>query len=248
MSLPIVLISGWGMPATVLEPLAQELDGDGRVSVVQLPGLVSEPGAHYDWQALLNYIDLHLLETPAVLVGWSLGGTLGALYASQNPEKVASLVTLGTNPCFVRNDDWPEAMLPATFSSFYAGMQEDPKGTIQQFSMLCSMGNSNQKALMRDLSEQTQDVDLEPAILLGMLKLLGESNVRSQFSDLRCPVIHCFGKQDALVPADVAQRIENAYPAHAVNLFNGGHCFFLDDETGITRQVVELVSRLCNRD
>ncbi|AMO54783.1 hypothetical protein GZ77_19410 [Endozoicomonas montiporae] len=247
MSLPIVLISGWGMPATVLEPLAQELDGDGRACVVQLPGLVEEPGARYGWQELMGYLDLHLLETPVVLVGWSLGGTLAALYASQNPDKVAGVVTLGTNPCFVRNDDWPQAMLPATFSSFYAGMEEDPKATIQQFSMLCSMGNSNQKALMRELATLTEDVDLEPAILLGMLKLLGESNVRSQFADLRCPVIHCFGRQDALVPADVAQRIEQEFPAHAVNVFNGGHTFFLDNETGITRQVAELVTRLCTR-
>lgn len=248
MSLPIVLISGWGMPATVLEPLAQEMDGDGRVSVVQLPGLVSEPGVEYGWQELLNYLDLHLLETPVIMVGWSLGGTLGALYASQSPDKVAGLVTLGTNPCFVRNDDWPEAMLPATFSSFYAGMQEDPEATIQQFSMLCSMGNGNQKELMRELATLTKEVDLEPAILLGMLKLLGESNVRSQFADIRCPVIHCFGKQDALVPVDVAARVGQEYHAHAVNCFNGGHSFFLDEKSGNIRMVADLVTRLCNRD
>ena len=247
MSLPIVLISGWGMPATVLEPLAQEMDGDGRVSVVQLPGLVSEPGASYGWQELLSYLDLHLLETPVVIVGWSLGGTLGALYASQNPDKVAGLVTLGTNPCFVRNDDWPEAMLPATFSSFYAGMEEDAEATIQQFSMLCAMGNGNQKDIIRELSTLTRDVDLEPAILLGMLKLLGESNIRSQFADIRCPVIHCYGKQDALVPIDVATRVEQEYRVHAVNSFNGGHSFFLDEHSGNTRMVADLVSCLCNR-
>lgn len=100
---------------------------------------------------------------------------------------------------------------------------------------------------MHEFGTLTTDVDLEPAILLGMLKLLGDSNVRSQFADIRCPVIHCFGKDDALVPSDVAERMEREYQGHAVNVFNGGHSFFLDNETGITRQVVQLVSRLCNR-
>ena len=247
MSLPIVLISGWGMPATALEPLAQKLDGDGRVSVIQLPGLVNEPGAQYSWQDLLRYIDLHLLETPVVLVGWSMGGILGALYASQNPDKVAGLVTLATNPCFVRTGDWSEGMLPATFSSFYEGMQDDPNNTLQQFAMLCSMGNTNQKALMQQMGALAKDVDQDIELLKSLLKLLGDSNVCSQYSDLRCPVIHCFGHHDTLVPVDVSERIAKSYPSHAVNVFNGGHAFFLDNDTGITGEVAELISRLGNR-
>lgn len=248
MSLPVVLISGWAMPATVLEPLAKALDGDGRASVVQLPGLVEEPRAQYDWKALLSYLDLHLLETPVILVGWSLGGTLATIYASQNPDKVAGVVNLGSNPCFVRNDDWTEAMLPQTFESFYAGMKEDPAGTIQQFSMLCSMGNGNRKTLLNELMRATQqDMDIDAPILLQLLELLGKSDVRSQLGDIRCPVVHCFGKSDALVPGDVAQRIERDYAGHNVHLMEGGHCFFLDENSGALQQVVDQVARLCHR-
>ncbi|MGI9274631.1 MAG: alpha/beta fold hydrolase [Endozoicomonas sp.] len=247
MSLPIVLVSGWSMPAAVLEPLAQELDGDGRVSVVQLPGLVSEPERTYDWKALLEYLELHLLETPAVLVGWSLGGTLATIYASQNPDKVAALVTLGSNPCFVRNDEWPDAMLGETFTSFYQGMQQEPENTIQQFSMLCSMGNSNRKEMILRLQAAAAEAELEPGVLLSLLKLLGTTDVRSQLADIRCPVVHCLGKDDALVPAAAAAVIEKSYPGHRVQLMNGGHSFFLDETSGALRQVVDLIVRLCNR-
>ncbi|WP_051786051.1 alpha/beta fold hydrolase [Endozoicomonas numazuensis] len=247
MSLPIVLVSGWAMPATVMEPLAEALDGDGRVSVVQLPGLVWER-KKYDWKQLLDYLDMHLLETPVILIGWSLGGTLASIYASQNPDKVAGLVTLGCNPCFVRNQDWSEAMLPQTFESFYAGMQEDSAATVDQFSLLCSMGNSNRKEVAKNLqSAVRRDADLESTILLQLLKLLGASDVRSQLADIRCPVVHCFGKDDALVPSDTGKRIEQDYPAHNVLMMEGGHCFFLDHSTGAIRQVADQVNRLCNR-
>ncbi|WP_252178208.1 alpha/beta fold hydrolase [Endozoicomonas sp. 4G] len=247
MSLPIVLISGWGMPATVMEPLASALDGDGRVSVVQLPGLVRERRT-FDWRQLLDYLDMHLLDTPAVLVGWSLGGTLAAIYASQNPDKVAGLVTLACNPCFVRNQDWSEAMLPQTFDSFYAGMQEDYTATVDQFSLLCSMGNSNRKDVAKYLQNAVRrDADLEPTILLQLLQLLGASDVRSQLADIRCPVLHCFGRDDALVPMDTGNRMEQDYPGHKVLMMAGGHCFFLDQSSGAIEQLADQVNRLCNR-
>lgn len=247
MSLPIVLVSGWAMPATVMEPLASALDGDGRVSVVQLPGLVRERRT-FDWRQLLDYLDMHLLDTPVILVGWSLGGTLASIYASQHPDKVAGLVTLGCNPCFVRNQDWPEAMLPQTFDSFYAGMQEDPVATVEQFSMLCSMGNSNRKDVAKHLQRAIcRDADLESTILLQLLNLLGASDVRSQLADIRCPVLHCFGRDDALVPISTAVRVEQDYPGHKVLMMSGGHCFFLDQGSGAIRQVADQVNRLCNR-
>ncbi|WP_422135654.1 alpha/beta fold hydrolase [Endozoicomonas sp. ALD040] len=247
MSLPIVLVSGWAMPAAVMEPLASALDGDGRVSVVQLPGLVRER-RKYDWKQLLDYLDMHLLDPPVILVGWSLGGTLASIYASQNPDKVAGLVTLGCNPCFVRNKDWSEAMLPQTFESFYAGMQEDSAATVDQFSLLCCMGNGNRKEVARHLQNAIRrDADLEATILLQLLKLLGTSDVRSQLADIRCPVLHCFGKDDALVPIDTGKRIEQDYPGHKVLMMEGGHCFFLDQGSGAIRQVADQVNRLCNR-
>ncbi|MRI31715.1 hypothetical protein EOPP23_01730 [Endozoicomonas sp. OPT23] len=247
-TLPIVLVSGWGMPASVMEPLAGALDGDGRASVVQLPGLVEEPGRKYDWQSMLQYLDLHLFETPVILIGWSMGGALASLYASQNPDKVAGLITLASNPCFVRNDDWAEAMLPQTFDSFYQGMKEAPAATVDQFATLCSMGNGNRKDVLQNLKKAIEfDMDLDSDILLQLLEMLGSSNVSSQLSDIRCPVVHYFGKQDALVPADVAGRVSRTFPAHRVELIDGGHCFFLDKDSGVIQQIADQVKRLCSR-
>jgi pimeloyl-ACP methyl ester carboxylesterase len=110
------------------------------------------------------------------------------------------------------------------------------------------MGNGNRKEAAKELQRATrQDMDLDAPILLQLLKLLGTSDVRSQLSDIRCPVLHCYGKDDALVPADTGKRIEQDYPAHNVLMLEGGHCFFLDTSSGAIKQVADQVIRLCNR-
>ncbi len=240
----VVLISGWAMPAMAMETLAAALDADHRrVSVVQLPGLVEEPGGHYDWDAMLAYLDLHLFDKPVILVGWSLGGMLASLYASRHPESVAGVVTLSSNPCFVKTPEWPAAMEPVMFAGFQAGMVDDAQATLQQFAVLCSAGSADRKSRARELQEFLLDTDQEPVVLEALLKLLGESDLRSVLADIRCPVIHILGKNDALVPDSAAKQLADSYPLHRVHLLDGGHCFFMDDPQMVVREI----QYLCNQ-
>lgn len=240
----VVLISGWAMPAIAMEPLAAALDADDRrVSVVQLPGLVEESSGGYDWDALLEYLDMHLFEKPVVLVGWSMGGMLASLYASRHPENVAGVVTMASNACFVKDNSWPEAMEPAMFAGFQAGMQADSQATLAQFAMLCSAGSPDRKERTEELQAILSEVELEPRILNSMLKLLGEANLGSVLADIRCPVIHILGKGDALVPASAADRLGETFPRHRVHLVKGGHCFFMDDPSLVVREIQYLCSQ-----
>lgn len=234
----VVLISGWAMPAMAMETLATALDADHRrVSVVQLPGLVEEPSGRYDWESMLAYIDLHLFDKPVVLVGWSLGGMLASLYASRYPENVAGVVTLATNACFVKRSDWPAAMEPAMFAGFQAGMTDSAEATLQQFAMLCSAGSKDRKGRARELQSLLAETDQEASVLQSLLQLLGESDLRSVLADLRCPVIHILGKNDALVPDSAARQLADTYPRHRVQLVDGGHCFFMDDASMAVREI-----------
>ena len=240
----VVLISGWAMPAMAMETLAAALDADHRrVSVVQLPGLVDEPASNYTWDALLDYLDQHLFEKPVVLVGWSLGGVLASLYASRYPEHVSGVVTLATNACFIRQDHWPAAMEPAMFAGFQAGMQDSGESTLQQFAMLCSAGSDDRKARARELQALISETELAPRVLQSLLGLLGESDLCSVLADIRCPVIHILGENDALVPAAAAEQLGERYPRHRVHLLKGGHCFFMDDPSMVVREI----QYLCNQ-
>ncbi|MFK0570868.1 alpha/beta fold hydrolase [Endozoicomonas sp.] len=246
---PIVLISGWAMPAGVMEALAEALDADHRrVSIVELPGLVMESEANkiqYDWDSLLQYLDQQLFEKPIVLVGWSLGGMLATLYASRYPDKVAGVVNLAVNGCFVKRHDWPDAMDPSLFTSFYEGMAQSCKQTLQEFSLLCSAGSARRKEQARTLQALMADADFENQAqgdtLLRLLALLGKSDIRSALADIRCPVTHLFGQDDALVPVTAAHAIEQQFPRHRVNVVAGGHGFFMDDPASVVREIQTLL-------
>ncbi len=241
MNQPVVLISGWAMPAMAMERLAEALDADHRrVSVIQLPGLVSEPASGYNWETLLEYLDQQLFEKPSILVGWSLGGTLASIYASRHPENVSGVLTLGTNARFVSDSSWPTAMAPVMFTGFQDGMKENWQQTLDQFVMLCSAGSPDRKALARELKELLDEAEVEPAILLSLLQLLGASDIRSVLADIRCPVIHMLGKGDALVPDTAAEALSDRFPSQRVQLVDGGHCFFMENPDTVVREIHNL--------
>ena len=245
---PIVLISGWAMPAGTMESLAEALDADHRrVSIIQLPGLVSELDDYrtpYDWKVLLDYLDQQLFEKPAILVGWSLGGMLATLYASRHPEHVAGVINMSSNVCFVQRSEWPEAMSPALFASFSEGLAESVGKTLRQFVLLCASGSAERKAHIAALQSLIDDAELDNNTLQELLAILGNSDLRSALSDIRCPITHLFGESDGLVPASAANLIEAHYPQHRVQVFKGGHNFFMDDPQAVVREVHQLCLRI----
>lgn len=247
---PIVLISGWAMPAGAMKPLAEALAAEHRqVSIVELPGLVRESNAYkisYNWDSLLAYLDHQLIEKPAFLLGWSLGGMLATLYASRHPHNVTAVINMGANACFIRSDSWKEAMDPALFANFYQGMSLSSKKTLQQFVRLCSAGSPRRKELSKALQVIMTDAGFEHqaeySTLFSLLEILGKSDIRSAFDDIRCPVTHLFGKEDAIVPVVAANAIEQDCPKHRVQVLDGGHCFFMDDPKPVVSEVLRLSS------
>ncbi len=240
MSYPIILISGWGMPTEVMEPLSQALQVHHPVSIVQLPGLADE-STSYNLETLLAWLDQQLPAQAAVLLGWSLGGVLAIHYASRFPDKTIAVVNLTANACFVANKHWPEAMTPALFARFCQGLSENCAKTLQQFALLCSTGSVNPKAQARTLQQSIARCRPEPQTLLSLLAILGESDLRAPLADIRCPVSHLFGQNDALVPVTVAAAFRQQFPTHRVHVVAGGHSFFLDDPTLVLDEIAQLL-------
>ncbi len=70
-----------------------------------------------------------------VIIGWSLGGELAtilvdAIQKQYQQKKV--LITLGSNPCFVANQDWSAAMDQVSFQHFKQSFQQDAIATFKK--------------------------------------------------------------------------------------------------------------------
>lgn len=190
----IVLLPGWGFSGAVLEPLATWLGAAGfRVETIELPPA----------QTMDALVDALLARAPprATWIGWSLGGMAAVMAASRAPSRVASVVAIGSNACFVRCPDWPKAMDRTAFDDFFARVERDAAAALSRFALLANRGNPDTTFVGR--ASARRPPSLAPDTLLPHLAILRDTDLRPCLP-LAVPTLWLLAENDALVPADVA--------------------------------------------
>ncbi|AZC25654.1 MULTISPECIES: alpha/beta fold hydrolase [Pseudomonas] len=225
----LILLPGWGLGVSPLEPLAaalQGLDEHLRVEIEPLPELVSSDPA--DW---LDELD-DALPDNAWLGGWSLGGMLASELAARRGERCCGLLTLASNPSFVAHEHWASAMAGETFDGFLAGCAGDPRATLKRFSLLCAQGAGDPRGLSRLLLGGAPVT--QPEVLMAGLELLAQLDTREALQGFRGPQLHLFAGLDGLVPAEAASELLALLPDVEVGLIEqASHGFLLEDPHGV---------------
>src|ERR1044071_2657646 len=97
----LVLTHGWGMNSQVWDLALPALRTAFEVQALDLPGhgrnANQAPGATLEEWA---YALLAQANSPAVWVGWSLGGLAALAAARKAPEKIRALVLVASTPKF----------------------------------------------------------------------------------------------------------------------------------------------------
>ena len=225
----LILLPGWGLGISPLEPLAaalQGLDEHLQVQIEPLPAMDSS-----DLQEWLDELDATLPDN-AWLGGWSLGGMLASELAARRGERCCGLLTLASNPCFVAHEGWPSAMPAETFDAFLAGCQADPRLTLKRFSLLCAQGAQDARGLSRLMLGGAPHT--APSALMAGLELLAQLDTREALQAFRGPQFHLFAGQDALVPAEAAGALFVLLPDIEIGLIEqASHAFLLEDPHGL---------------
>ena len=225
----LILLPGWGLGVSPLEPLAAALHGLNehlRVQVEPLPALASS-----DLDEWLDELDASLPDN-AWLGGWSLGGMLASELAARRGERCCGLLTLASNPCFVARDSWPNAMPGATFEAFLAGCHADVPVTLKRFGLLCAKGAADPRGLARLLTSAAPQTPSD--VLMSGLELLAQLDTRDALVAFRGPQLHLFAGLDELVPAEAASDLLSLLPDVEIGLIEqAGHAFLLEDPHGV---------------
>ncbi|WP_448124374.1 alpha/beta fold hydrolase [Pseudomonas veronii] len=229
----LILLPGWGLGVSPLEPLAAALHGLNehlRVQVEPLPALASS-----DLDEWLDELDASLPDN-AWLGGWSLGGMLASELAARRGERCCGLLTLASNPCFVARDSWPNAMPGATFEAFLAGCHADAPVTLKRFGLLCAKGAADPRGLARLLTSAAPQTPSN--VLMNGLELLAQLDTRDALVAFRGPQLHLFAGLDELVPAEAASDLLSLLPDVEIGLIEqAGHAFLLEDPHGVAGAV-----------
>lgn len=225
----LILLPGWGLGVSPLEPLAAALHGlneHQRVQIEPLPALASS-----DLDEWLDELDASLPDN-AWLGGWSLGGMLASELAARRGERCCGLLTLASNPCFVARDGWPNAMPGATFEAFLAGCHADAPVTLKRFGLLCAKGATDPRGLARLLASAAPQTPSD--VLMSGLELLAQLDTRDALVAFRGPQLHLFAGLDELVPAEAASDLLSLLPDVEIGLIEqAGHAFLLEDPHGV---------------
>ncbi|RON60051.1 transporter [Pseudomonas fluorescens] len=225
----LILLPGWGLGVSPLEPLAaalQGLDEHLHVEIEPLPELDSS-----DPQDWLDELDERIAQD-VWLGGWSLGGMLASELAARRGERCCGLLTLASNPCFVGHEQWSSAMPGETFDAFLAGCNADPRTTLKRFSLLCAQGAQDPRGLSRLMLGGAPHTAV-PALMAG-LELLAQLDTREALQSFRGPQFHLFAGLDALVPAEAAGALFALLPDIEIGLIEqASHGFLLEDPHGV---------------
>lgn len=225
----LILLPGWGLGISPLEPLVaalKGLDAHLRVEIEPLPEL--ESGDLDQW---LDELDATLPDN-TWLGGWSLGGMLASELAARRGERCCGLLTLASNSSFVAHGQWPSAMAGETFDAFLAGCSADPRMTLKRFSLLCAQGAADPRGLSRQLLGGAPNTS--GAVLMAGLELLAQLDTREALQAFSGPQLHLFAGLDGLVPAEAAGELLALLPDVEVGLIEqAGHAFLLEDPHGV---------------
>ncbi len=225
---PIILLHGWGMNASVFQPLQKLLSGSRQVYSVDLPGYGNNP-----WQAGLSFEDqaasIAVNLPPGILIGWSMGGLYATEVVRQNPGRFAQLILVCSNPCFVHREDWQCAVKASVFDAFADDLGSGWSTTIRRFLSLQLLGDKNARPLIRELITNIQSAgEPDTEVLRYGLGLLKTYDSRRALADIDIPVKMILGKRDAMVPAGLAKEILKVNPQIQVELMaDAAHAPFL---------------------
>jgi pimeloyl-[acyl-carrier protein] methyl ester esterase len=226
----LVLTHGWGMNSQVWDLAWPLLEAAFDVQALDLPGhgrnAEQTPGATLEEWA---YTLLAQAHSPAVWVGWSLGGMAALAAARKARGKIRALVLVASTPKFVHGPDWPYAIAPEMLYKFEESLRSDYRQLLEDFIMLQSMGTSKMREEVRLLRGYLHEGG-EPApqaLSLG-LKFLLQTDLRDALRELHCPCLLLLGDRDKLVPAQLAEVFARDFPHVEVQVIKGcAHAPFL---------------------
>jgi len=245
-SVTCVFVHGWAMNSAVWEECIESLPDWINVVLVDLPGhgsMADVPAGSLD-----DYVQalMPLAHRPVLWVGWSLGGLAVLRLAELYPQRVAAAMLVATNPCFVRQQNWPCAVDESVFKQFAGDLNKNQQKTIRRFLALQVKGLKDVMAVVRKLQSSIElRGSASTQALNAGLDILLNTDLRSSLKNIDSPLHWLLGAKDALVPGELADVLQKDFAQKNVTLLpQASHAPFISEPEVFISQLLALAQSI----
>ncbi len=215
---PLVMISGWAHTADVLRPLADLLAGDFDVLRFSTRDLAARGATYADGlQAALR-----ALSSPAVVLGWSMGGLIAIETAARDPGLFAGLILVASTPRFCSDEDFPQGTPEKNVRALAAALRRHPESVWPGFFREVAAPHEPDARSLRAGIEAASMIGTEA--LCADLAYLRETDLRRTAASLQVPLLAVHGREDRIIPWQAGQWFAGQRAAREAVIVDGeGH-------------------------
>jgi len=229
---PVVFLHGWGADSRVWRQQASFFSEHYQVILVDLPGHGQTP-----WQEIsIDGIACSLLEllrkvcaSPVSLVGSSLGGVLALKVFAQGPEFIRSLTLTGSQPRFLKCDDYPYGLSERQIIRLAGHLERHYEKAIDQFFVSLFTREERQSLLFRWLRRFKRSEGFpQKEAMLSIFVQLKDLDARPVLKNVHVPFQLINGDADLVCQAGVEKVFQKDIRHARIELYEGcGHFPFL---------------------
>jgi len=248
---PIVLIHGWPLSDEMFEYQYNDLiTNNFRVIGITLRGFgkSDKPYGVYDYDIFawdIKNVLSKLDVKDAVLVGFSMGGSIAIRYVSTyNGAYVSKLVLCGAAaPIWTQRKDFPYNLPPSAVDDLIKLNYKDRPKLLSDFAKIFS---ATETSLNEGIGSWLNGICLSASsyATAQCLIALRDTDLRSDLVKVKIPTLIMHGKKDKICSFDLAGQMKTGISgSHIVAFENSGHSMFLEETDKFNSELIKFAKK-----
>ena len=242
----LLFVHGWMMSSELWREQVAAFGKTHKVVRFDLRGFgqSSKPAGEYTLETFADDLDFVIgklrLKKP-VLIGWSMGVSIAAIYATAHPEKLSRLALVDGTPMLVAGGDWTHGIPSEAANQLLGVMQGDYAAGARAFVdlMFPEPGTDDLKNWAHGITQQTT-----AAVALNSIGHAGGRDLRPLFSQIKLPTLVLYGDRDQVCLPGASRYLHAQIAGSEIHEFLGaGHAPFLTDTMEFNRRLQAFVAR-----
>jgi len=248
---PIVMIHGWPLSDEMYEYQYNDLiNNNFRVVGITLRGFGKSDKPYGDYNYDVHAMDIkkilsNLEITDAVLVGFSMGGSIAIRFASSDGGAYVSKLALAgaAAPVWTQRKDFPFNFPKSAVDDLIKLNFEDRPKLLSNFAKIFS---ATENSLNEGIGNWLNGIGLSASsyATAQCLIALRDTDLRSDLNKIKIPTVIMHGKKDKICSFDLAGQMKTGISgSHIVAFENSGHSLFLEETQKFNEELIKFAGK-----